>query len=251
MVDFVAKPIEPTLLFEALMRWIPKDILRDRRQKMGNAVPLLAREAHPEPHPVLPSHLDGLNVASGLRRAMGRSGRYLALVQDFINQQTGTLQRISHELEIDNKGAAERMLHTLRGLAGTIGAEAVQDAALQLETLLRHQPTESERIGKGLRELQRCQDRLLATLQGLLEAHPAPAPVVVVPMSAAQSHGVVSHLESLLAEDNPSAERYFSDNEAVFMEMCPAHFTALKQAITAFALDEALVMLRTKIKTHV
>jgi hypothetical protein len=35
------------------------------------------------------------------------------------------------------------------------------------------------------------------------------------------------------------------------MEMCPAHFTALKQAITAFALDEALVMLRTKIKTHV
>jgi signal transduction histidine kinase/CheY-like chemotaxis protein len=250
MVDFVAKPIEPTLLFEALMRWIPKDVLRDRIQNKGTTDPQAAQDDRAPSHPVLPSHLDGLDIASGLRRAMGRSGRYLALVQDFVNQQTGTLRRISHELEIGNTGAAERMIHTLRGLAGTIGADAVQTAALQLETLLRHQPTDLEQVGKGLRELQQRQDGLLATLHGLLEAYPVAAPVMAE-MSAAQSHGVVSHLEKLLADDNPSAERYFLDNEAAFEGMCPAHFTAFKQAITAFALDEALVMLRTKIKTHV
>jgi two-component system sensor histidine kinase/response regulator len=246
----VAKPIEPTLLFEALMRWIPKDVLRDRIQNKGTTDPQAAQDDRAPSHPVLPSHLDGLDIASGLRRAMGRSGRYLALVQDFVNQQTGTLRRISHELEIGNTGAAERMTHTLRGLAGTIGADAVQTAALQLETLLRHQPTDLEQVGKGLRELQQRQDGLLATLHGLLEAYPVAAPVMAE-MSAAQSHGVVSHLEKLLADDNPSAERYFLDNEAAFEGMCPAHFTAFKQAITAFALDEALVMLRTKIKTHV
>jgi hypothetical protein len=120
-----------------------------------------------------------------------------------------------------------------------------------LETLLRHQPTEPEQVGKGLRELQLRQDTLLETLHGLLEAYPVAAVPVMAEMSTAQSHGVVSHLEKLLADDNPSAERYFSENEAVFQEMSPAQFSAFKQAITAFALDEALVMLRTTIKTHV
>jgi signal transduction histidine kinase/CheY-like chemotaxis protein/putative methionine-R-sulfoxide reductase with GAF domain len=249
MIDFVAKPIEPTLLFEALMRWISKDVLRARAQKRGAAASqVLQPESAPSQH-VLPAILDGLDIASGLRRTMGRSERYLALVHDFVNQQTGTLRRISHELETGNTGAAERITHTLRGLAGTIGADAVQQAALQLETLLRHQPTGTEQISKGLRELQRCQDTLLLTLQGLLEAYPVMAPVMAE-MSTEQGHGVVRRLEELLADDDPSAERYFSQNQTLFQELYPAHFTNLKLAITTFALDEALVILRTKVKTH-
>jgi two-component system sensor histidine kinase/response regulator len=197
----------------------------------------------------LPAILDGLDIASGLRRTMGRSERYLALVHDFVSQQTGTLRRISHELETGNTAAAERITHTLRGLAGTIGADAVQQAALQLETLLRHQPTGTEQISKGLRELQRCQDTLLLTLQGLLKAYPVVVPVMAE-MSTKQGHGVVRRLEELLADDDPSAERYFSQNQALFQELYPAHFTNLKLAITTFALDEALVILRTKVKTH-
>jgi two-component system, sensor histidine kinase and response regulator len=240
MIDFVAKPIEPTLLFEALMRWISKDVLRARAQKRGAAASqVLQPESAPSQH-ALPAILDGLDIASGLRRTMGRSERYLALVHDFVSQQTGTLRRISHELETGNTAAAERITHTLRGLAGTIGADAVQQAALQLETLLRHQPTGTEQISKGLRELQRCQDTLLLTLQGLLKAYPV----------VEQGHGVVRRLEELLADDDPSAERYFSQNQALFQELYPAHFTNLKLAITTFALDEALVILRTKVKTH-
>ena len=250
MIDFVAKPIEPTLLFDALMRWIPKDVLQARAQKSGALRSTFTSDERSDFQPALPASLPGLDIASGMRRAMGRAGRYLARVQDFINQQVGTLGRISHELELGNTAAAERMAHTLRGLAGTIGAHAVEDTALELEKLLRHHTESPAQMGKALQELQRHQEVLLSTLQGLLDSHLLAAPAATE-ISTAQSHGLMRHLESLLADDDPSAERYFLQNEAVFQEICSGHFTAFKHAITTFALDDALAMLRTQIKTHV
>ncbi len=261
MCDFVAKPIEPRALFEALLRWVPLQALQGRANAVdtaaavdttragahgGGAPALGGPEGDGEPTPPgWPGAITGVDVEAGLCRVLGQHGRYRALLQEFVQQQADAVARIGQALQQGDAALAQRLAHTLKGLSGTLGAQAVQQHAGALEALLRHGAAAPE-VAQALARLDGPLDALLLALRAVLPAPPALAPDAArapAPSDHAAPREALRQLRSFLAEDDARAQGYFHAHAAVLRAACPQQFAALAQAIDSFALDQALALL--------
>jgi len=131
MNDHVAKPIDPARLFDVLQQWIrPRPGLGS--DGGGTAVTYNTAEGGPS----LPA-LPGIDVATGLSRLMGRQDVYLRLLQRFADHHRHAAEQARAALSQGDAGTALRLAHTVKGLAGHIGAIDLQAAASQLEEALR------------------------------------------------------------------------------------------------------------------
>jgi signal transduction histidine kinase/DNA-binding response OmpR family regulator/HPt (histidine-containing phosphotransfer) domain-containing protein len=124
MNDYVPKPIDQEELFTALIRWI---------RPGERIVPQKSPEEKPEEAVDLPERLPGLNIEAALTRLGGNKGLYRKLVMEFRKKY-----RDSHRmlLQAEKKGdpeLLERMGHTIKGLAGNMGAQVLFDAAREIE----------------------------------------------------------------------------------------------------------------------
>jgi two-component system sensor histidine kinase/response regulator len=176
MNDHLAKPIDPALLMGALRQWAVPDAgappgERRAGDPAGDAVPRPAQgdaraaqaaaqavatafaavAAHPVSGvadlgaaPLVPPSPDlaaialvrGLDVVTGLRLAMGRPPLYRALLRRFVDTQADAPERLLAALEADDRVAAERIAHTLKGAAAQIGADLLRRDAEALETAI-------------------------------------------------------------------------------------------------------------------
>eukprot|EP01031_Cornospumella_fuschlensis_P048891 gene48891-59866_t len=81
----------------------------------------------------------GLDTQLGLRRVMGKEALYLSLLRKFVaGHQTG-LAPLTEALAAGDVATAERMAHTLKGVAGNIGASDLQAAMAKVELALHDQ----------------------------------------------------------------------------------------------------------------
>ncbi len=240
MVDFVAKPIEPEHLFKTLLRWCRPDAPTQASRSNDAAV----TQSAPSPEAsLLPAHIEGLDLQAGLRRVMGKESRYLALLREFAATQADAPERAEAALAAKDRAAAERIAHTLKGLAATIGADALTAQANTLEEAVR---TGGD-TAAALPGVKAALESLLATLQAVLPA-PAEAPAntpegaaaAAAAIDPAERDALIARLRALLQADDPKAQRLLAEHEALFAAAFGAQFKALKSAIADFALDEAL-----------
>lgn len=80
--------------------------------------------------------LPGIDKADGLRRMMNKPALYEKILRDFHARLIDAPQVIRSMLASGDFSSAERNAHSVKGLAGTIGALALQDAAKDLEHAL-------------------------------------------------------------------------------------------------------------------
>ncbi len=128
MNDFIAKPIAPENLWAALLRWVPP-----RRAAPGAASP--SRPTRPASTPDL--DIPGLDSAGALHRLLGNRGLYAHLLCKFAETQAEQPQKIQAALADDDWPTAERLAHSSKGAAASIGALEVQARAAELEQALR------------------------------------------------------------------------------------------------------------------
>ena len=134
MNDHVAKPIEPKILFETLMKWIPAG----ERKPAPPTIPPKenAAEKVVAEKVVLPECLDGIDIKIGLRRTGGNQVLYSNLLKDFAKDHGNDHQAIVDALARNDIKVAHRTAHTLKGVAGGIGALALYKNAQKVETAL-------------------------------------------------------------------------------------------------------------------
>jgi two-component system sensor histidine kinase/response regulator len=135
MNDFVAKPIDPDQLWRALLRWTPRrpeasgdevvDAVRDAAERVPGATAL-----------VLPWPVDGLDTVAGLHRCLGKPDFYRSLLQQFVDRQAHICYQIEQALHAAQWERAQRLAHTLKGVAGTLGAVQLQALAEALEAAI-------------------------------------------------------------------------------------------------------------------
>ena len=129
MNDYVSKPIDPTQLFEVLARWISP-----REQAPGAAHPApMEPESAEAP---LPASIPGVDMDSGLRRVSGNRALYQKLLRQFLKAQTGASALIRLALSQGDMARARHAAHTLKGVAGNLGATSIADIATNLEKQL-------------------------------------------------------------------------------------------------------------------
>jgi len=124
MNDHIGKPIDPDQLLATLAKWIHPSIPADNSllTSSTNSLQLL-------PLPVLP----GVKVAESVRRIGGNINLYYSLLKKFTSNQKNVVQIIRESLSANDAKTAERTAHTLRGVAGNLGAESLHKQAETLE----------------------------------------------------------------------------------------------------------------------
>ena len=132
MNDFVSKPFEPKDLWSALIKWVKPRAPADSEpaEISGEATPPL-------------NAIEGLDIAEGLR-VLGKTTTYLSILRKFTKSQAATPEGVGRALARGDRATADRMVHTLKGLAGTIGALRLREHAENLERALKQDRPETE-----------------------------------------------------------------------------------------------------------
>jgi len=124
ITDNIGKPIDPDRLVATLAKWV-----RPTKPEENAPAVQLVQNSSPEPLPDLP----GVNVAESVRRIGGKVTLYYSLLDKFLVDQRDFQVRFRNALTAQNLREAEMLAHTLRGVAGTLGAESLQELAAMLE----------------------------------------------------------------------------------------------------------------------
>jgi CheY-like chemotaxis protein len=230
MNDFVAKPIEPDDLWRALRKWVKPTVAKPPARAV--AAPAPAAEDDP-----LPDAVEGLDMAAGLRRVLGKKGRYLTMLRGFVAGQANAPAQIRAALAGGDAGTAERLAHTLKGLAGNIGAGELQQAAAGVEQALRTGSPAQE----PLAQLEARLSRQIAAISAALPAEvETPAAAQVDP---ALRDRVCSQLAGLLANDDARVEKLLSEHAALLAAALPSHYRKLEEAAKQYDYEQALAVL--------
>ncbi|MEO5333687.1 MAG: response regulator [Magnetococcus sp. YQC-5] len=165
MQDHIAKPVDPAAMFATLARWI----------KPANPQPLPNLLEHEEQagkritQAVMPD-IPGLDTDTGLLRMGGHLSGYLELLKKFKENQGHADQAIQQALADNDLLTAERLAHTLKGVAGAIGARTLADQASILEAAIK----ERADVAQIEKALQVTSDALSAICASLEQALPKP-----------------------------------------------------------------------------
>ncbi len=235
MNDHVAKPIEPEDLWKALLKWVPPRYPMPVAPET-NAPP----HAAPNPEAELPSGIEGLDIANGLRRVLGKKQLYLSMLRKFVAGQKSAPAEILQALADGEWEVAERRAHTLRGVAGNIGATALQQLAQKLEAAIRERRLRGE-IDERLDELTRQLDYFIAQLEQSLPPKPGRSAVTV---DREKLKAVVGKLEALLADDDAEAGDVLEMNAGLLDAAFPLHYRQISDNIRAFNFEAALATLK-------
>ena len=240
MQDHVAKPIDPAALWATLMNWIKP---RSRLLPAASDVPTKPA-VEPSPEGAMAVELAavvGLDVAAGVRNALGREALYMALLAKFVAGQRCFSDYVADAIAEDDWVSAERLAHTLKGLAAQIGAHALSAMAEQFELAIRRRaaaviivPLEAE-IARRLQELIAALDRILPV------EHGDSAPVEVDPQKLVE---VCTDLARQLAADDFLSCQTLDTHERLLRAGLGHRFPVIADAVRGFDFSVALASLR-------
>jgi two-component system sensor histidine kinase/response regulator len=231
MNDHVAKPIEPEVLWRTLLQWVRP------REGLGAAPARADPAATPAPAAIA---IEGVDTAAGLRRVLGKMPLYLSMLRKFAAGQRSVPDAIAAALDRNDSESAERLAHTSKGLAGNIGAAAVQARAGELETAIRRSEP-LDRLDALVAQFAGPLAELIGRIEAALPAEAAAGSTAVDPGALA---AVCERLERLLAEDDSEAGDVLAENAGLLQSAFPQHFRRIEAAIRDFDFEAALQALR-------
>jgi PAS domain S-box-containing protein len=236
MNDHVSKPIDPALLFETVGRFF-----RPTASSAGpDTKPRVEKQAPPAVDD-LPS-VAGLDSKDGLFRVAGNRKLYVKLLRQFCEQQGSSVEQISSAFAAGDKAVAERLAHTLKGVAGNIGAKSIQAAAGNLEKLIR-EGAAVEAIESAKQQVAVALGPVVSQLQASFSATQAPEAAAEAPRATAtdptRSREIAVQLDKLLTEFDPGAADFVEVNQALLRPLfSAADWAELQKHAQAYAFQE-------------
>jgi PAS domain S-box-containing protein len=272
MQDFVTKPIDPDILWETLLRVIrPKAknqesiVLKKVSQtgsdatvssstvvvanlKASNAAASVLAKATVATSSVLtpivpvvieqfvlPSGIQGLDSALGLRRVSGKIVLYETILRKYIAGQATVVDELRTAVENQDFELAKRLAHTTKGVSGNIGATEVQEIAAEIEAGL----------GDGvdavviLDKLTVLHSALAPLLQSLAACLPQDIKTVAVTIDRDKLAELRAQLTDFLKADDSQAADLFEEHASLFKAAWPEQFKSLETDLKNFDFDQA------------
>jgi len=230
MNDHVGKPIDPEALFATLARWT--------RAHPGEAPNLLSRTASGDE--IIFPELAGVDVAAGLERTAGNKRLYLDLLAQFAARHESTGSRIKEALDSGDHNQAERLAHSLKGVAGNLGMNQIFVLAGTLENAIR----ESQTGAKGLiEEFTSALDRQIRIIRAALLAESVDVGkrFDVRPAERGEALAAIARLRERLEASAADAPRVFAEVSGILRGTVAAgRLDVLGASVKAFDFDAAL-----------
>jgi two-component system, sensor histidine kinase and response regulator len=296
MNDFLDKPVEPERLYEVLRAWVhpgpasPVPVARPEMVEVqparteepflpGEITSVLRRVDEIErdwmasaslPHEQAGSRsrsaawagLPGVDVEAGLQRVLGNEDTYRLLWSRFVQDQADVVGRIDELMAQGRRDDAVLLAHTLRGVAGNLGARRVQALAATLETGLESDLPAQELVSVREQLAQELQ-QLVIEVAGRL--HPTaeltrPAPLQALEEAEETSFASMlatpefrrrcDHLLKLLTLGDAEAPEFALDMMRGLREMLGPEALAFDEALRHFEFDKAHDLLADAARSH-
>jgi two-component system sensor histidine kinase/response regulator len=240
MNDHIAKPIDPAAMFQTVNRYY-----QPAASPPASATTQAATPASSDLPPIA-----GLDQEDGLRRVGGNRKLYLKLLRQFAKEQASMPDHMAAMLAEGERATAERLAHSLKGVAGNLGVAPVQSAAADLEHALRTQSPEQEVESLRLKLAQVLDGflpGLLTALAGVASSEIAPTvdESPADPVNPDRLADLTQTLRQLLEDSDADAVAQVESNAAALRTLfSPEQWTAFTEAVDGYDFAEALVLLK-------
>ena len=136
MNSYIVKPIDPTLLYEDLAKYLPiaaegaapqsKTVIAENNQLSEDESNFVAQF----------SKVRNFDAAAGLYHANSNKNIYIRILHGFVRDYSGNNFELRKLIETAKFEEATRITHTIKGLCGTIGSSHVQSLGAKVEATL-------------------------------------------------------------------------------------------------------------------
>jgi PAS domain S-box-containing protein len=186
MNDHVGKPFDLPHLIR---------VVRSHVKLASDAMP--ANGTASEPAPALPA-VEAVNVSGALARLGGNTELYARILRSYLGDISRLPDQFDAFLQHGDLSAAARLLHTLKGLSATVGAEHLATVASTAESILQGaDATRSpDDLRTRLREAVAATGRILDQVAQNLP-QPAPPPIPATAQAALDGTRLVADLREL------------------------------------------------------
>jgi HPt (histidine-containing phosphotransfer) domain-containing protein len=211
MNGHLSKPIEPDDFYSTLARYY-------------SAPAGVAAEIRPATPAVSPAvdiplpEIAGLDAAAGLRRAGSNRKLYRQMLSMFVTDFADCSKTFAEHIAGARWSDAERLAHTLKGLAATIGVDAVSLPAAALEVACKGRQVDAADIALSALTLQI--DPLLAALQQYLLDEPDTS------AESTQLDGNENSRTEALTECLPQLRQLLQEGDSDAIELWEKHHKA-------------------------
>lgn len=236
MQDFVSKPIAPDEVLRVLTKWIPD------RQKGEPGYNLISVETGREI--VLPQ-MKNIQTETGLQRIGGNKKLYLLLLEQFYDSNLNIVENIRNAMRKNDIELAVRLVHTIKGVSGNIGAFEINKVAANLEEELKNK---KNLIPEGLlRELDVAMNAALNEIS----AHKV-KDKKEGDMKDELAEPDLEKLKHLLAElkllfeqnDYEAVKKFYELTEMQGVNKFKNYLAAIEKEVKVYNFDKALFLLR-------
>jgi two-component system sensor histidine kinase/response regulator len=240
MNDYVAKPIDVEQLFTTLLRWVK--VSRPMPAPAAPEQPAAAATTAALPLEELAEVLAGMDVSAGLKRVAGDRQLYRRLLMQFMDHSRDTVTEIRAALERSEWSEAKSKTHSLKGVAGNLGADELYKAAQQLESALRRGTGKYQQELNALAAAHSQVMGGLATLRRSGSASARAAPVEGEPAprpDLARLEPLLRALDARLAESDASALAALDAVKLALNGAFQPVIRELERMIAAYNFDQA------------
>ena len=229
MNDHVTKPVDPELLFACLSKWL-KPTSSEAANPVAGSNPC---------SPELLS-LQSLQVTEGIRRIGGKEAAYRKQLKRFREHYANAVDELLRLLAADNLTLAENYCHSLKGVAGNIGANSLFEAITRIDRQLKQQqPPTTEDIAQ-LRELLQ---QVINDIDSLAMT-PASAPLAGASFAPAAMVTKITELMAVLETDLGAAEPLMTElRQGAIASRFESDINEIAARVDAFDIDQALALL--------
>jgi two-component system sensor histidine kinase/response regulator len=130
MNDHITKPIDPHILYNALIKYI-------KGEATANSVADFA-EKNATADGDAPFQIEGVDVVNGLKRVAGKQDLYFKLLKTFVDNYTGVTAKAQKMVVEKNVPELAALLHTIAGVAGNIGITELYELAHPVSSELKN-----------------------------------------------------------------------------------------------------------------
>jgi two-component system, sensor histidine kinase and response regulator len=243
MDDHVAKPIEPQELFQTLLKWVkPSEATTTQADALGLPTAQPGGEDAPKGLRV-PTGIEGLDTALGLKRVLGKVPRYLSMLEKYVAGQRTAVEQLRQAIASEDRDTATRLAHTTKGVSGNIGASTVQALAGELELALKSgEPLQT--IEPRIVVLEQRLQPLIAALGAALApqgkspqdgASDGPASAI----DEAHLAEVTQRLRQLLQDMDADVSDWIQTHAKLLAAAYPGQLQAIREAVDDFDFDVA------------